>query len=125
MPLLRQRVSSVAHSCRRCLVRVSRWLGADLRASDVDVVTFGQYIQPTKKHKKVAKYVTPEKFDFWREQAEGLGFLYVASGPLVRSSYKAGEFFIKNGECPCERAHGMAAHRAGLPAASDTSLTVL
>ena len=45
---------------------------------------------------QVAKYVTPEKFDYWRETAEGLGFLYVASGPLVRSSYKAGEFFIKN-----------------------------
>jgi lipoic acid synthetase len=40
--------------------------------------------------------VTPEKFDQWREEGEGLGFKYVASGPLVRSSYKAGEYFIKN-----------------------------
>ena len=43
-----------------------------------------------------AEYVTPEKFDQWREEGEGLGFKYVASGPLVRSSYKAGEYFIKN-----------------------------
>jgi lipoyl synthase len=45
---------------------------------------------------KVAEYVTPEKFDMWKRFAEELGFLYVASGPLVRSSYKAGEAFIEN-----------------------------
>ncbi|KAK1924361.1 hypothetical protein DB88DRAFT_453185, partial [Papiliotrema laurentii] len=67
-----------------------------LRASDVDVVTFGQYMRPTKKHMKVDRYVLPEEFDHWKKVAEGLGFLYVASGPLVRSSYKAGEFFIEN-----------------------------
>jgi lipoyl synthase len=44
---------------------------------------------------KVKSYVTPEKFDQWKQVAESLGFKYVASGPLVRSSYKAGEFFIK------------------------------
>lgn len=66
-----------------------------LREIDVDVVTFGQYIQPTKKHKKVAEYVTPEKFDEWQSAADALGFLYCASGPLVRSSYKAGEFYLK------------------------------
>jgi lipoic acid synthetase len=43
-----------------------------------------------------AEYVTPEKFDQWRAEGESLGFKYVASGPLVRSSYKAGEYFIKN-----------------------------
>jgi lipoic acid synthetase len=42
------------------------------------------------------EYVTPEKFEQWREEGERLGFKYVASGPLVRSSYKAGEYFIKN-----------------------------
>lgn len=67
-----------------------------LREADVDVVTFGQYLQPTKSHLKVREYVTPDKFDAWREEAEQLGFLYVASGPLVRSSYRAGEFFVKN-----------------------------
>jgi lipoic acid synthetase len=68
----------------------------DLRAIDVDVVTFGQYMRPTKKHMKVAEYVKPEKFDEWAEVARSMGFKYVASGPLVRSSYKAGEFYIQN-----------------------------
>jgi lipoic acid synthetase len=68
----------------------------DLRAIDVDVVTFGQYLQPTRSHLPVREYVTPEKFASWQEEAEKLGFKYVASGPLVRSSYKAGEFFLKN-----------------------------
>ncbi|EPX74142.1 lipoic acid synthetase [Schizosaccharomyces octosporus yFS286] len=68
----------------------------DLRAHGVDVVTFGQYMRPTKRHLKVQEYVHPKKFEYWQEVAEKLGFLYVASGPLVRSSYKAGEFFIKN-----------------------------
>ncbi len=67
----------------------------DLRAIDCDVVTFGQYLQPTPRHLKVENYITPEKFKEWQEIAEGMGFLYVASGPLVRSSYRAGEFFLK------------------------------
>jgi lipoic acid synthetase len=68
-----------------------------LRENDVDVVTFGQYLQPSRRHLPVKEYVTPEKFDSWRDVAEGeMGFKYCASGPLVRSSYKAGEFFLKN-----------------------------
>ncbi len=67
----------------------------DLRSVGCDIVTFGQYLQPTKRHLKVQEYVTPEKFKEWQDIAEGMGFLYVASGPLVRSSYRAGEFFIK------------------------------
>ncbi|KAH6595638.1 hypothetical protein BASA61_003737 [Batrachochytrium salamandrivorans] len=67
-----------------------------LRNIDVDVVTFGQYMRPTTKHMKVEEYVHPDKFKFWATTAEELGFKYVASGPLVRSSYKAGEFFLKN-----------------------------
>ncbi len=67
----------------------------DLRAIDCDVVTFGQYLQPTESHLKVESFVTPEKFQEWQEIAESMGFLYVASGPLVRSSYRAGEFFMK------------------------------
>jgi len=67
----------------------------DLRSIDCDVVTFGQYLQPTERHLKVEKYVAPEEFQKWQEVAEGMGFLYVASGPLVRSSYRAGEFFMK------------------------------
>jgi lipoic acid synthetase len=67
----------------------------DLRAIDCDVVTFGQYLQPTPRHLKVIEYITPEKFKWWQETAEAMGFMYVASGPLVRSSYRAGEFFLK------------------------------
>jgi len=66
----------------------------DLREADVDVVTFGQYLRPTERHLSVVEYVTPQKFDWFREQAEAMGFLYVASGPMVRSSYKAGELFM-------------------------------
>ncbi|KAI0274605.1 mitochondrial Lipoyl synthase [Gloeopeniophorella convolvens] len=68
----------------------------ELRKVDVDVVTFGQYMRPTKKHMKVDRYVEPAEFDRWKQVAEDMGFLYVASGPLVRSSYKAGEYFIEN-----------------------------
>ncbi|KAI0234586.1 hypothetical protein L0F63_007403, partial [Massospora cicadina] len=68
----------------------------DLREIDVDCLTLGQYMRPTRKHMKVSQYVTPEKFDHWAKVGESLGFKYVASGPLVRSSYKAGEFFISN-----------------------------
>jgi lipoyl synthase len=68
----------------------------DLRSVSVDVVTFGQYLQPTKRHLAVQEYITPEKFAEWQTEAEAMGFAYVASGPLVRSSYKAGEFFLQN-----------------------------
>jgi lipoyl synthase len=68
----------------------------ELRKARVDVVTFGQYMRPTKRHLKVEKYVTPDEFEMWRQRALDMGFLYVASGPLVRSSYKAGEAFIEN-----------------------------
>jgi lipoic acid synthetase len=68
----------------------------ELRAVDVDVVTFGQYMRPTKRHMPVHEYVTPDVFEQWRVRALEMGFLYVASGPLVRSSYKAGEAFIEN-----------------------------
>lgn len=67
-----------------------------LRGAGVDVVTFGQYMRPTRRHMKVVEYVTPEKFQYWHDRAMELGFLYCASGPLVRSSYKAGEAFIEN-----------------------------
>lgn len=87
----------------------------ELRGVEVDVVTFGQYMRPTKRHMKVDRYVEPAEFEKWKEVAEGMGFMYVASGPLVRSSYKvptllfflrvlhtndrfskAGEFYIEN-----------------------------
>ncbi len=68
----------------------------ELRNVDVDVVTFGQYMRPTKRHMPVHTYVTPAVFEAWRQRALDMGFLYCASGPLVRSSYKAGEAFIEN-----------------------------
>ncbi|KAL4229833.1 hypothetical protein ACF0H5_010225 [Mactra antiquata] len=68
----------------------------DLRKIDVDCLTLGQYMQPTVRHIKVKEYVHPDKFKFWEEVGNKLGFAYTASGPLVRSSYKAGEFFLKN-----------------------------
>lgn len=67
----------------------------DLRSVGCDVITFGQYLQPTARHLKVESFVTPQKFEEWKNEAQEMGFLYVASGPLVRSSYKAGEFFMK------------------------------
>lgn len=69
-------------------------LSTELRKVDVDVVTFGQYMRPTKRHMKVDRYVEPSEFDKWKEVAEDLGFLYVASGPLVRSSYKVGPVLL-------------------------------
>jgi lipoyl synthase len=68
----------------------------ELRKVDVDVVTFGQYMRPTKRHMPVHEYVTPDVFEMWRQRSLDMGFLYCASGPLVRSSYKAGEAFIEN-----------------------------
>ena len=68
----------------------------DLRAVDCDIVTFGQYLRPTPRHHPVVEYVTPERFAELKEQALELGFRFCASGPLVRSSYKAAEFFVEN-----------------------------
>jgi lipoic acid synthetase len=67
-----------------------------LRAVEVDFLTIGQYLQPTRKHHPVREYVTPDRFEAYRETGLEKGFTYVASGPLVRSSYRAGEYFIAN-----------------------------
>lgn len=61
----------------------------DLRSVNVDIVTLGQYLQPTPKHLPIAEFVTPERFAEYREYGLKLGFRYVESGPLVRSSYHA------------------------------------
>ena len=66
----------------------------NLRAVDCDVVTFGQYLRPQKRHLPVHRYVHPKEFKEWKDTAEDMGFVYCASGPLVRSSYRAGEFFM-------------------------------
>lgn len=87
-----------------------------LRDNHVDVVTFGQYMRPTKRHVKVAEYVSPEKFQHWHDRAIEMGFLYCASGPLVRSSYKAGETFIEN------VLRGRAPHTKRMSAADNESI---
>ena len=63
----------------------------DLRAAQVDAVTLGQYLQPTARHLPVRAYVHPDRFAAWEREAQAMGFRFVASGPLVRSSYRAGE----------------------------------
>lgn len=67
-----------------------------LRRAGVDFLTVGQYLRPSSRHLVVSEYVKPSQFERYRVIGEGLGFSYVASGPLVRSSYRAGEFFIRS-----------------------------
>jgi lipoic acid synthetase len=67
----------------------------DLRSADVDFLTIGQYLQPTRKHHPVVAYVTPEAFAAYRSIATAKGFLMVAASPLTRSSYHAGEDFAR------------------------------
>ncbi|MEQ8825722.1 MAG: lipoyl synthase [Filomicrobium sp.] len=67
----------------------------DLRTADVDFLTIGQYLQPTRKHAEVKRYVTPEEFEAYKTTAQVKGFLLVASSPLTRSSYHAGEDFAR------------------------------
>ncbi|MCB9640274.1 MAG: lipoyl synthase [Myxococcales bacterium] len=68
----------------------------DLLAVGVEILTLGQYLQPTKKHIAVESFVTPEKFDAFAEEGRKRGFAFVAAGPMVRSSYRAGELFIQH-----------------------------
>jgi lipoic acid synthetase len=64
----------------------------DLRAAGCDILTLGQYLQPTLKHLPMVEFVSPEKFAEFKKRAEEMGFVHVASGPMVRSSYHADEF---------------------------------
>jgi lipoyl synthase len=67
----------------------------DLRAAEVDFLTIGQYLQPTIKHHAIARFVTPEEFASYQSFALGKGFLLVSASPLTRSSYHAGEDFVR------------------------------
>jgi len=67
----------------------------DMRAADVDFITIGQYLQPTLKHHRVDRFVTPEEFASYEKAAQGKGFLMVSATPLTRSSYHAGDDFAK------------------------------
>ena len=79
-----------------------------LRDIGVDGITFGQYLAPTARHKKylpVKKYISAEKFKEFKQMAEEMGFLFVASGPLVRSSYRAGEYIFSRPKMKINREH--------------------
>ena len=62
----------------------------DVRNAGIDVITLGQYLRPSKNHLPVKRFVTPEEFEEWRKVGKEMGFRYVASGPMIRSSYRAG-----------------------------------
>ncbi len=97
-----------AETGRRVLTKSSIMLGVgetkdevrqcmqDLLDQGVSVLTLGQYLQPTRKHLSIQEYIPPERFDAWAREGEAMGFAYVAAGPLVRSSYKAGEYYIRH-----------------------------
>ncbi|MGZ5970166.1 MAG: lipoyl synthase [Polyangiales bacterium] len=96
----------------------------DLRTAGVDVLTLGQYLRPTPKHHEVVRYVEPSEFDQLRDEGLAMGFKYVASGPLVRSSYHAAEVFIRSMLAPGEAAEGALKKRqdaAALAAAAEVA----
>ena len=82
----------------------------DLRIADVDFLTIGQYLQPTRKHYPVKEFVTPEAFDAYATVAKTKGFLLVSSSPLTRSSHHAGEDFARLKAARAEQLEGRAAH---------------
>jgi lipoic acid synthetase len=67
----------------------------DLRAAEVDFITIGQYLQPTPKHAAIDRFVEPAEFESYARQARGKGFLMVSASPLTRSSYHAGDDFLR------------------------------
>ncbi|KAL1821682.1 hypothetical protein ACET3Z_016551 [Daucus carota] len=87
--------TSVMLGCGETPEQVVRTMGK-VREAGVDVITFGQYMRPSKRHMPVSEYITPEAFEKYRILGMEMGFRYVASGPMVRSSYKAGEYYIKS-----------------------------
>jgi len=80
---------------------------SDLRSAGVDIVTIGQYLRPSPKHHEVMRFVPPETFAELERAALSMGFLYAASGPLVRSSYKAAEVFVRSILRPAEGYEGV------------------
>ncbi len=80
----------------------------DLRAADVDFLTIGQYLQPTPKHHRVDRFVTPAEFESYKTHAYAKGFLMVASSPLTRSSYHAGDDFARLREARAAKLAGAA-----------------
>ncbi len=87
--------SSLMVGCGETTAQVLEAMRRLREEGDVDVLTIGQYLRPSKKHAEVARYVEPAEFDAWRDAGMEMGFRFVASGPLVRSSYRAAEAFLK------------------------------
>ncbi len=90
----------------------------DLRAAGVDVVTLGQYLRPTPRHAPVERYVEPGRFAAYERAGYALGFAFVASGPLVRSSYHAAEGFVQARLRPAEAGEGAPARLVGQAASA-------
>jgi lipoic acid synthetase len=67
----------------------------DIKQTGVSILTLGQYLQPSKKNLPVQRYVHPDRFNWFKEQGLKMGFDYIASGPLVRSSYLAAEHYLQ------------------------------
>lgn len=86
-----------------------------LRGVDVDVLTLGQYLRPSPKHLAVERFVHPDEFAEYAREGEAMGFRYVASGPLVRSSYKAAEAFLRGALGRAEPARHEGPARLHLP----------
>lgn len=78
----------------------------DMRAADIDFITIGQYLQPTPKHHRLDRFVTPEEFASYEQAARGKGFLMVSASPLTRSSYHAGDDFQQLREARLQRLAG-------------------
>ena len=108
---MRQTIAVLAHAKRHrpdVLTKTSLMLGLgeteeeivqcmdDLREAEVDILTFGQYLQPTANHYPIDRYVTPQEFETYRQWGLEKGFLEVVSGVLVRSSYRAEQVLEKN-----------------------------
>jgi lipoic acid synthetase len=93
----------------------------DLREAGVDIVTIGQYLRPTPKHAAVDRFVTPEEFEQLAAEGRAMGFSFVASGPLVRSSYKAAEVFVRSVLRPGDPAEADRMIRARLAEARDAA----
>ena len=94
----------------------------DLRKAGVDILTLGQYLRPTPKHAPVERYVTPERFDEYAREGREMGFAFIASGPLVRSSYHAAEGFVEARLRP--PAHGSPPAQAPMPGADQAAAAV-
>ncbi|HTV21034.1 MAG TPA: lipoyl synthase [Polyangiaceae bacterium] len=95
----------------------------DLRGAQVDIVTLGQYLRPTPKHAAVERYVSPDEFAMYEREGLKMGFQFVASGPLVRSSYHAAEAFVAAAVAPGARAGAAASSAVGV-ASEDDALDV-